>query len=303
MIVQCKKCGTKFRFDEALIGEEGGWVRCSRCSHVFFLDVPAIEEAPIRPDTFSDPVKTDIFEKITNDEKDVEPFIGDVEETLGGFEKESDPLEELEEIETEEGAGVKRFAAPKRSKTKKWIYFVILLLLLLLQGGVYLWFFPEIGTQVANLTSSAVSNLMEKIQGVTPQPVGDGPAQVQLSDIRQRFVSNSLVGNIRVIEGTAINQSSHSLTRIKIRGEIVGGADVFLGEMEAYCGNLLTGDELSTMTEEQILRELSNPQGSDISNDRIVPKGQIPFMVVFTHEPPGVVKTFVVPAGAERLLP
>jgi hypothetical protein len=60
---------------------------------------------------------------------------------------------------------------------------------------------------------------------------------------------------------------------------------------------------LATLTEEQMQQELSIPQGSDISNDRIESSGQIPFMVVFANEPPGVVKTTVMPAGAERLLP
>jgi len=93
------------------------------------------------------------------------------------------------------------------------------------------------------------------------------------------------------------------MTRIRVRGEIVGDGGVLLGERESFCGNLLTADELATMTEEQLQKELSNPQGSDVSNDRIAPKGQIPFMIVFVREPIGVVKTFVVPSGAERLLP
>lgn len=45
MIVQCKKCETKFRFDEFLIEGEGVWVRCSRCKKVFFLDDPDLEGA------------------------------------------------------------------------------------------------------------------------------------------------------------------------------------------------------------------------------------------------------------------
>jgi hypothetical protein len=93
------------------------------------------------------------------------------------------------------------------------------------------------------------------------------------------------------------------MTRIKVKGEITDAYTVVLGVRESYCGNILTSDELGAMTEEQIQRELSNPLGSDFSNDRIGSKGQIPFMIVFTREPPVVVKAFVTPAGAERLLP
>ena len=43
MIIQCRKCETRFRFDENLMEGDGVWVRCSRCQHVFFQErTPAI---------------------------------------------------------------------------------------------------------------------------------------------------------------------------------------------------------------------------------------------------------------------
>ncbi|MBA4391882.1 MAG: hypothetical protein C0399_13235, partial [Syntrophus sp. (in: bacteria)] len=44
MIVHCKNCGTKFRFDETLIEGEGIWVRCNQCKNLFFLDNPVKKE-------------------------------------------------------------------------------------------------------------------------------------------------------------------------------------------------------------------------------------------------------------------
>jgi hypothetical protein len=55
------------------------------------------------------------------------------------------------------------------------------------------------------------------------------------------------------------------------------------------------------MAEAEIQRELSIPQGSDVSNERIAPNGEIPFMIVFSQEQAGAVKTTVIPAGADRL--
>lgn len=40
MIIQCKQCRTKFRFDDAKIAQDGIWVRCNRCQHVFFQEPP-----------------------------------------------------------------------------------------------------------------------------------------------------------------------------------------------------------------------------------------------------------------------
>jgi hypothetical protein len=56
------------------------------------------------------------------------------------------------------------------------------------------------------------------------------------------------------------------------------------------------------MSEEQLFRELANPQGSDVPNDKIAPNGTIPFMLIFLREPAGVTKTYVIPVAAERLL-
>jgi predicted Zn finger-like uncharacterized protein len=41
MIIQCRKCETRFRFDENLMEGDGVWVRCSRCQHLFFQERPA----------------------------------------------------------------------------------------------------------------------------------------------------------------------------------------------------------------------------------------------------------------------
>lgn len=41
MVIQCEKCGTKYRFDESLIVGEGAWVRCNSCKNVFFQENPS----------------------------------------------------------------------------------------------------------------------------------------------------------------------------------------------------------------------------------------------------------------------
>jgi predicted Zn finger-like uncharacterized protein len=43
MIVQCAKCGTKFRLDEAKIGLRGAKVRCAKCQNAFVVKRPAPE--------------------------------------------------------------------------------------------------------------------------------------------------------------------------------------------------------------------------------------------------------------------
>jgi len=303
MVVQCKRCGTKFNFDEALIEGEGVWGRCGQCRNVFFLNNPAKQDAAVPSDKGKNgeiglsetggASKKDVKD-LSSEVKHPEPeFFKDVERKREDIDKEV--LTSVEKTggdaigddKDDVGEEVKR----KRGLTrgKQLIYLCIVLMI----GAIYLLFFTE--------TSGLL--LFEKLLGTGPKIEEVGPAQVELTDVRQRLINNAVIGTIRVIEGTAVNQSSLPMTRIKVKGEITDAYTVVLGVRESYCGNILTSDELVTMTEEQIQRELSNPLGSDFSNDRIGSKGQIPFMIVFTREPPVVVKAFVTPVGAERLLP
>ena len=47
MIIQCRQCRTKFRFDDALMQGNGVWLRCSRCGHVYFQENPLMKPATI----------------------------------------------------------------------------------------------------------------------------------------------------------------------------------------------------------------------------------------------------------------
>jgi len=104
------------------------------------------------------------------------------------------------------------------------------------------------------------------------------------------------------VEGTAVNQADYSICRIVIKGEIVDAYAVILSERSVFAGNVLTEEELTTMSEEEILRILAQPSGRMNANDKILPNAQIPFMIVFTHDPPGQITTKLMTIGAERLL-
>jgi hypothetical protein len=125
---------------------------------------------------------------------------------------------------------------------------------------------------------------------------------VRLQDVRHRVLNNYILGHIGVVEGTAVNRADFPISRILIKGEILDAYSVVLGEHTGYAGNILTDEELTNLSEEEILLKLSHPEGLNNSNDKIMPNGQIPFMIVFSHEPAGVIKTTVVTVGAERLL-
>ncbi|MDP1990743.1 MAG: DUF3426 domain-containing protein [Syntrophales bacterium] len=338
MIIQCRKCDTRFRFDDTLIEGDGVWVRCSRCQHVFFqersaageslapapADEPQIPSVRIRDarrapeDGFSlteerqppaasekeaiPPFLTSGVNKEVSPEIDKDPAIAGIE---AGMEKDS--LRDQVHAGWEEVPAEEEF--PEDEPAHGWWGWLVLkiaalvLFIVLIAGGLSLWYFPELRTMTLEWASPWLRNVpaIEKFLGTETKSPENVQTPVGLKEIRQRSVANLLAGNLRVIEGIAVNQSPTPQARIRVRLVISDAFDAVLGEKIAYCGNLLTDAELSTLAEAEIQRELSTPQGSDVSNERIAPNGEIPFMIVFSQEQAGAIKTVVTPAGADRV--
>jgi hypothetical protein len=179
----------------------------------------------------------------------------------------------------------------KTWKTAVWSIFVILVI----PAAIYFLIFPQYGDRFVKIANQYFG---------TPEPEREDTitGQVKLQDIRQRILNNYILGQIRVVEGTAVNQADFPVSRIVIKGEIVDAYAVVLRERASYAGNILTDEELTTLSEEEILKILAQPSGRNNSNDKISPNGNIPFMIVFAHEPAGLIKTTLMTIGAERLL-
>ncbi len=179
----------------------------------------------------------------------------------------------------------------KTWKVAVWSIFVILIV----PAIIYFLVFPQYGDRFVKIANKYFG----PPEAPRPEVV---VAQVKLQDIRQRILSNYILGQIRVVEGTAVNQADYPICRVVIKGEIVDAYAVVLRERASFAGNILTDEELTTLSEEEILRKLAQPSGQNNSNDKILPNGHIPFMIVFANEPPGLIKTTLTTIGAERLL-
>jgi predicted Zn finger-like uncharacterized protein len=336
MIIQCRKCETRFRFDDTLINGDGVWVRCSRCQHVFFQQQPAgdasaaaepeipsvrISEARrISEDRFSgaeermqrmeaqpeiQPTPATLAEREQAEDFGKEPSIEFLDadlrkETLAGPVAVGEEEEEAAEGEEEPSEG--------GTKGKRWgrtllKLIALMVFVVIVAGTLYLYLFPEVRTQVLVWAAPWLRGV-PVLENLVRTEMKDGRTAltpVRIKDVRQRSVANLLAGNLRVIEGVAVNQASYPLARIRVRLVIADAYDVVLGEKIVYGGNLLTDAELGALTETEIQRELSVPQGSDVSNERIAPNGEIPFMIVFNQEQAGAIKTTVTTAGADRV--
>jgi len=338
MIVQCRQCRTKFRFDDSQIVGDGIWVRCSRCQHVFFQDNPKklnltadVPQAG-RIHSESGPAEKTVsrltFEPASPapggsaHDDDVASFLEDVmaaptpspgqtssklrsaekrEVDLPDIEFSSD-FEDLEEAqEFEESPAESPVAAHKKPRVLTIVLWTILVIVGI-PAFIYFVIFPQLGERYVQLGERGLQGALNTIgvsRSAVSQPV---MGQIKLQDIRQRVVNNYVLGNIRIVEGYAVNQADFSVSRIMVKGEILDPYAVVLGERTAYAGNVLTDEDLTNLSEEEIFKKLAVTSGRDNSNERVIPNGRIPFMIVFTREPPGVIKTTVTVAGAERLL-
>jgi predicted Zn finger-like uncharacterized protein len=278
MIIQCSQCSAKFRFDDAFMREEGAWVRCGLCQYEFFQCHPFA--SPVAPQVEALDVEeihihheAGLPDVQPEEDVDVEPVI-------------KDEIEDMEDV-----------AAPKKSSSpgRLRILASALSLLLILAGAGFLAF-PELGQQAISEWSAYLPWIAKE---PPPRPsVGDG---IRIEAIKQRFVANMFAGNMRVVEGVAVNESGHPIGRLQIKATLVDAQNNWLGEKRAYAGHVLSDVELTALNGEEMNRRLAAPEGSTAPNDRIMAGGRIPFMIVWVAEPPGAAKTFVAVASVERL--
>ncbi|MFH1080026.1 MAG: DUF3426 domain-containing protein [Pseudomonadota bacterium] len=278
MIIQCSQCSAKFRFDDALMREEGVWVRCGLCQYEFFQCHPFASPVALQVGA---PDVEEIHIDREADVPDVQPEEGvDAEPVI------KDDVGEMENVE-----------APKKSSSpgRLRILAYALALLFILAGAGFLAF-PELAQQ-AVVEWSAYLPWLEKEPPPRPS-IGDG---IRIEAIRQRFIANMFAGKLRVVEGVAVNESGHPLGRLQMKATLVDAQNNWLGEKRAYAGHVLSDAELTALNEEEMNRRLAVPEGSTTPNDRIMAGGRIPFMIVWASEPPGAEKTFVAVTAVERL--
>lgn len=289
MIIECPDCKTTYRFDKKLITGEGAWVRCSRCGRVFFLEspMPAVEEISL------DDIRAELSENnIHAGSEDIEDLARLLEEVGIGDGSGGSVVEETEEMRPEIVLPVaeEKVAQPvvfrRDQRSGGRVGFVLsliagILLVLVLMGGVSLWLLPDLREDIlgrVRLPSYLTSILMPQ-KGTAS--IGDALVNIDFTDIRERYVQNWIIGTILVVEGSAQNNNSGSVSEIRVLGKLLDRDGAVLAEEHSYCGNILGEDELTNLTREETFGELMRPEGSTHSNMNIPAGESIPFMLVF----------------------
>ncbi|HUN54095.1 MAG TPA: zinc-ribbon domain-containing protein [Smithella sp.] len=326
MIIQCRQCRTKFRFDDNFMQGNGVWLRCSRCGHVYFQDNPlankqTIDSLPVpEPSVLEEETVQAVEESAKSSTETPSVFFRDKDGAYSPGKTKASEMRLNEEIdlrmekpqEQEEiaikvseetdkkvkGEKIKkRKISSSKSSGRAWkIALWSFLVIIVIPSVIYFIVLPEVGDELINKYNEYMGNAKPVTSGVFINQM------VKLQDVHYRRINNYILGQIGIVEGTAVNRADYPVSRILIKGEIIDAYSVVLNERTAYAGNILTDEELTNLSEEEILTKLAQPQGLNNSNDKIMPNGQIPFMIVFPNEPAGVIKTAVVTIGVERLL-
>jgi Protein of unknown function (DUF3426) len=192
---------------------------------------------------------------------------------------------------------IKEFA-PENAASHKitWIALIIVFLILFFMALGFLWFYPDKKNQVLQWM---VANIpyADKVLTVDNEQKNPDTGKIKFIDVRQRFIKNTSMGrNIRVIEGIVKNNTAANISKVKLFGELYDSEGLLLlTSKTSLAGNVLTDDKLEKLDEDEIFSALSIAPASNLSEAKIPPLGQVPFMIVFTREPARVFKLVVTP--------
>jgi hypothetical protein len=177
-----------------------------------------------------------------------------------------------------------------------WIALLIVFLILSITATGFLWFYPERRNQALRWM---VTNIPYTDRVFTAEKAQKNPdtGKIKFMDIRQRFIRNTTMGiNIRIVEGIVINNTATNISKVKLTGELYDAEGLLLLLSKAsIAGNILTDDKLEKLDEDKIFSALSMAPASNLSEARVPHLGQVPFMIVFTREPPKVFKLVIIP--------
>jgi len=103
--------------------------------------------------------------------------------------------------------------------------------------------------------------------------------------VNATFVKNNTVGDLLVISGEAVNNYDTPRAAIQVMGTLYGPDNKVLMTKNAYAGNPISKEQLSTMPAEKIEAAMSNQFGDSLANMEVAPGKSIPFVVVLSKVP------------------
>ncbi|SNB46018.1 DUF3426 domain-containing protein [Geobacter sp. DSM 9736] len=115
------------------------------------------------------------------------------------------------------------------------------------------------------------------------EPAEEGKITLRTSS--GTFVSNKEAGELLVITGDVVNNYRKPRASIQVRALLYGPKGEVVARKTAYCGNVLTKEQLATLPLNKIEAAMNNQFGDSLSNLGVAPGKAIPFVLVFSRVP------------------
>lgn len=282
MIVNCPECTTGFKLDESKVPEDGAWVRCSKCEHVFEVLPGSEPEAPAEKAPEPEPMP----------EPTPEPMPPQPDEP------EVDLDREMSAAGAAKGGGAFRAIF--------WVVGLLLLAALVGIGGLLVMDRMGLGP---NIVAGArklpvLGSILDAVKVSEPQ---ESPAEratkMALSGVRGFFRINDKAGRIFIIQGSVGNNHGKPQTAIRVRGRLHDGSGKVVRSEVVYAGSAFTPEQLRQMSPDTIKAQLAQPTGSDGSPYVLMPGKPIPFLILFTDLPGNLTEFTAEVVGSEVYKP
>jgi hypothetical protein len=174
-----------------------------------------------------------------------------------------------------------------------WKYAAASLIIIVLLIGAYFFLYPDTLDQAEKWVASITGTEKNESDAIT--------SEIRLTNIRHRFVKNTAIGQLRVIQGDVLNNWSTPITAINVLAKLYNDNSVLIMSSSSYCGRIYSDEKLAGMTEDEINKVMTIPHLQGIPTEKVMPDNSIPYMIIFSRESTPVAKVIVEIASFERL--
>jgi predicted Zn finger-like uncharacterized protein len=114
---------------------------------------------------------------------------------------------------------------------------------------------------------------------------GAAEGNIAIRNSTASFIVNKEAGELFVITGEAVNNFKKPRASIQVKVVVFGPKGAVLLQRIAYCGNMLTKEQLATLPMAKIEAAMNNQFGDSLANLGVEPGKAIPFIAVFKDLP------------------
>ena len=141
-------------------------------------------------------------------------------------------------------------------------------------------------------------NLSEEKPSDQPKSVDTGASRLEILTVDGSFVDSEKTGRLFVISGKVNNGYPKSRSFILVKGCILDDKGQIINEKSAFAGNILSEEELISLSLEEVGNVMKNRYGIDKNNENITSGTSVDFMIVFDNLPDNLAEFTVGAVGS-----